>query len=108
MPKILFHENSLTERGTSTAVYDYAYYSREILGLEPTVCYSSRFPSNPATVEKFSRQFNTRRYENFSEVQSLVDTLAPEYFYAIKYGVPDDITVRNSKNLMHSVFASSV
>ena len=29
--KILFHDNTLTERGTSVALYDYAKYNEEIL-----------------------------------------------------------------------------
>lgn len=106
MSKILFHENSLNERGTSTAVYDYAYHCRELLDLEPVVCYSNRFPSNPATIEKFSRQFQTVAYNDFSEVQALADQIKPDYFYAIKYGVPDEVQVQGTKNLMHSVFAS--
>jgi glycosyltransferase involved in cell wall biosynthesis len=103
--KILFHENSLSERGTSTAVYDYVYYAREYLDVEPVVCYDTRYPNNISVVEKFQKEFEVIGYNDFSEVQQLADQRMPDYFYAIKYGVPDGVQIRNSKNLIHSVFA---
>jgi hypothetical protein len=105
MKKIIFHENSLTERGTSVAVYDYAFYARQYLDLHPIVCFNAYNNSHQSAVDKFSAQFETYYYESFNEVQLLVDSVGAEYFYAIKYGEPDGIMVQNAKNLIHSVFA---
>ena len=106
--KIIFHENSLNERGTSIAVYDYAYYSRELLDLDPIICYDTKYQNSPAVIEKFKKEFDTISYENFSEVQLLVDRIQPDYFYALKYGTPDHILVNGSKNLIHSVFSKNI
>lgn len=102
--KILFHTNSLTERGTSTAVFDYADNSRKLLDLDVSIVYSENYPSNEQVVNKFKKQFPVYSYRDFSQVQSLVDRENYDYFYAIKYGVPDGVLVNGSKNLVHSVF----
>lgn len=105
MQKIIFHDNSLSERGTSTAVYDYAFYARELLGLEPVICFDTKYQNNQNTIEKFKKQFEVYPYQEFHQVQSLVDKLHIDYFYAIKYGVPDGVVVNGAVNLIHSVFS---
>ena len=102
--KIVFHDNSLTERGTSNAVYDYAYWCREYFDLDPVICYDLKYQNNPDTVIRFSKEFNTVGYTDFLEVQKIVDTIQSDYFYAIKYGEQDNIVVNGAKNLIHSVF----
>ena len=39
MVKIAFHDNQLGERGTTVAVFDYAYYNKHILGNESIIMY---------------------------------------------------------------------
>ena len=34
MSNIIFYANHMSERGTEIALYDYAYFSQEYLGLE--------------------------------------------------------------------------
>ena len=66
--KILFHDNTLTERGTSVALYDYAKYNEEILGNESYICYNSTHSDNNSeVVQKFTNRFPNRivPYENF-------------------------------------------
>jgi glycosyltransferase involved in cell wall biosynthesis len=105
MQKIIFHDNCLSERGTSTAVYDYAYHSRELLGLDPVICFDTKYQSNSKTVEKFQKEFEVYPYTEFLQVQQLSDSINADYFYAIKYGVQDGIFVQGTNNLIHSVFA---
>lgn len=105
---ILFHENSLSERGTSVAIYDYAYYLREYLNFNPIICYNKRLGTNNYSLEKFKRQFQVFGYENFDEVQKIIDDKSIDYFYAIKYGIKDEVIVQNSENLIHSVFCSDI
>lgn len=107
--KILFHENQLGERGTSVALYDYAYYSRELYNIEPIICYNklSEHNNNDA-IKKFEAEFEVIGYENFLEVDNIVEKLNIDYFYAIKYGTIDDIQSKNAKNLMHSVYCVDV
>lgn len=100
--KIAFHSEQLGLRGTEIALYDYAYYSREFLGIEPYII--SNKNSNLETLDKFKKEFETHLYANFSEVVSLVDKHAIDMVYYIKAGNFDGKIVPNAKNLVHSVF----
>ncbi len=101
--KIIFHENQIGERGTSVALYDYAFYAREFFDVEPIIVYNRNAEhNNEAAIKKFKDEFEVIGYDSFSEV----DKISSEYFYAIKFGTIDDILKRNSINLMHSVYCA--
>lgn len=105
--KILFHDNQIGERGTSVALYDYAFYSRKIYNIEPLICYNGNAEHNNFNaIEKFKKEFKTIPYQNFSEVDEIIDSNDIEYFYAIKYGSIDNIQSKSAKNLMHSVYCA--
>ncbi len=104
--KILFHDNQLGERGTSVALYDYAYFCREYFNIEPIVSYNSFAEhNNDLAIKKFKDEFEVIGYENFSEVEPLIESRSVEYFYAIKSGFIDEIKVNNAKNLIHAVYS---
>ena len=42
MVKIAFHDNQLCERGTTVSLYDYAYYSKHLLGNESIILYNPK------------------------------------------------------------------
>jgi len=103
--KILFHDNQLGERGTSVALYDYAYYSREYLGVDPIIVYNKNAEhNNKLAEEKFKNEFEVIEYDNFSEVEKIINNKSAEYFYCIKSGFIDNIQVSNAKTLVHSVY----
>ena len=108
MKNIILHSNSINERGTTVAIYDYAFYLREYLNLNPIIFYDLNFDNNQVSIENFNRQFEVIGYESFGEVQNFIDKESIDYFYAIKYGNRDGIEVRNCKNLIHSVFCSDI
>ena len=102
--KVVFHENCLSERGTSTALFDYAYWGRELLGLDPVICFDLNYRFNPDSLSKFVKEFKVEGYADQHHLQKIIDKEKPDYFYAIKYGNKDHVSVLNSKNLIHSVF----
>jgi hypothetical protein len=102
--KIIFHDNSLSERGTSTAVYDYAYWCREFLGVEPTIVFDLQYSTTEEILDKFTKEFTVLGYSEISQLQDIVDRESPDYFYAIKYGIKDNVLVNGPKTLIHSVF----
>jgi hypothetical protein len=105
MPKkIIFHDNTLSERGTSTALYDYAYWAREYLDLDPIISFDLNYSATQESIDKFSKEFPVMGYTEFNQLQEIVDRESPDYFYAIKYGVKDHVLVNGTKNLIHSVF----
>jgi glycosyltransferase involved in cell wall biosynthesis len=101
--KILFHENQLTERGTSVAMFDYAYYARELLDIEPIITYRNE-NSKPQAIQRFKNNFEVFSYDTFDDVETYISKNSIDAFYAIKYGYHDGIVSSNTKNLIHSVF----
>ena len=67
---ICFWDNYLGERGTTVALYDYAYYNQTLLGNKSIIMYRSSSSGNvPEVVEKFKKQFEVIGVNHFSEVQ---------------------------------------
>lgn len=100
--KIAFHSNQLGVRGTEIALYDYAYYNREILGNE-SIIISDR-NNDLAAYDKFLREFDVLLYDNFNEVSHWVDKYNIDVMYYQKSGQHDGKLVSNAKNVVHSVF----
>ena len=107
--KILFHDNTLSYRGTSVALYDYAWYNQEYLGNESVICYNKSRPYHPdggteqEVLEKFQKNFKVVGYNNQSELNSICDNENIDACYFIKSGAFDG-NLSNRKNLIHCVF----
>lgn len=87
-------------------MYDYAFFSRKYLNLNPIISYDVNFEgNNQNSIDHFKEEFEVIGYEHFDEVQKLVDRKNIDYFYALKYGTKDGILVNGSKNLIHSIFS---
>lgn len=102
---MIFHENELSERGTSVALYDYAYYCRELLDIDPLIVVKNI--KNNTILNKFKEHFEVISYYDKSEVQKIIDTRDIKNFYAIKFGLNDGIQFQNCRNLIHAVFSCS-
>jgi hypothetical protein len=108
MKNIIFHSNSLCERGTSVALYDYAFFCREYLNLNPIISYNLNFENLDESVKNFQKEFQVLSYDHFDEVQNFIEKDNIDYFYAIKYGNKDGLITKNCRNLIHSVFCRDV
>lgn len=106
--KVLFHENFLNKRGTSTALFDYAYHNQTILGNESIIVTDGLKPNDPDVVKKFKSHFNVLHYENFSQVDKIIEEKQVDVFYAIKSGEKDGIVSNGAKNVIHSVFCADL
>lgn len=105
MKKIILHTDSLNERGTSVAVFDYAYFLREYLDMTPIITFNKKCDTNlPESIDRFQKEFLVIGYEDFETIHGI----DADYFYAIKYGTKDALIKKNSKNLIHSVFVSDL
>jgi len=95
----------LSYRGTSNAIYDYAYYNQEILNNESIIIYDKNNGNNlTAAIEKFEKQFKVISYDKVSELERIVSKEQIDIFYAIKAGYKDGVEVSNCKTVIHSVF----
>ena len=56
--KIAFHDNALSLRGTTVAIYDWAYWTRHYLGVDPIIMYNNKNQFNDTgVIEKFSKEY---------------------------------------------------
>lgn len=107
--KILFHDNSLSFRGTTIALYDYAYYNQEILGNESVITYNiNDVNTNQRVLEKFKKHFNVVAYDNFSEVDNILQKEMCDKLYIIKSGETNYQVSNCRDTLVHAVFPQSI
>lgn len=103
--RIGFHDNSLNVRGTSVALFDYAYYNQTILGNESVIFYNKYDQnSNSDVIKKFKKYFNVIAYDNFFEI----DGHNLDGCYIIKSGEKNHQILNNTKTFVHSVFMQNV
>ena len=100
---LLFH---LTERGTTTALYDYAYYNEKILNNESIIIYNNNHPINFKENEiLINKNFKCYTYGDFNEIDTIIKNENIYALYMIKSGIDDGLIVKNCPNLIHSVYA---
>jgi hypothetical protein len=100
--KIAFHSNQLGIRGTEVALYDYALGNIEILNNESIII--SPANSDLQSLDKFKEKFKVYLYNDFSEVEGIIEKENVDAIYYIKSGENDGKLVTNAKNLVHAVF----
>lgn len=107
MSNILFHSNQLDLRGTSTALYDYAYFNETILGNKSFI--AAPINSDLSSQHRFHKSFCGRvfLYETLGELQVYCRLHCIDVVYWIKYGTDDSNTVPGVKNVVHVVFDGS-
>jgi len=102
---IAFHDNSLSERGTTVAVYDYAYYNKVLLGNKSIILHEKNNSNNNENViQKFKKEFNVYDYESWNEVDEVLKDNNSSLLYLIKYGFNDNKLSKICKNVVHCVF----
>lgn len=105
MPKIAFWDNCLCERGTTVALYDYAYYNRALLGNESIILYNTTRKENvDKVIEKFSNEFQVFGVSDFSKVDAILLEQKCDIFYIIKGGGNEGQVSKVCKTVVHCVF----
>ncbi|MCQ9634948.1 hypothetical protein MP477_08295 [Chryseobacterium sp. WG23] len=104
--KIIFHENQLCYRGTSNAVFDYAYYNEEILNNESVIMYQKNNSGNMLeAIQRFEKHFTVFGYANLQERDDFIRESGADLFYAIKSGQKEtDVPSELIKTAIHAVF----
>jgi beta-1,4-mannosyl-glycoprotein beta-1,4-N-acetylglucosaminyltransferase len=102
---VAFWDNQLCERGTTTGLYNYAYYNEKILGNKSYIFYEKNNPNNNnEIIEKFKQKFEVFPVENFKEVDSILLQNQITHIFIIKSGQTDDKISKVSKNCIQCVF----
>jgi hypothetical protein len=111
-----FYSNQLCERGTETAMFDYAHFAETLLGVTSYIIYDgSSYKNVDLAVAKFERRFPGRvlalREVSAVEITRCVAEHAISHVYIIKFGAPDSPKAsdfRGARTLMHAVFDARV
>lgn len=108
--KILLHDNSLNLRGTSVAIFDYAFYLEKLYDIKCAVSYfKNHIENNDLVVKKFKNHFELLPLESPKDIDTSIANCNADIFYAIKAGSIDDVVAHpNSKTVIHAVFPSSM
>jgi hypothetical protein len=103
--KIAFWDNSLCERGTTVALYDYAYYNKKLLNNQSIILYNNtKIENNQNVIDKFKREFDVFSVSNFNEVDTILKEQQCDIFYIIKAGSYDNQVSNIIKTVVHCVF----
>jgi len=103
--KIAFWDNSLNIRGTSVAIYDYAYYNRKLLGNESIIVYNRTRQDNDAkAIEKFRKEFKVFGINQFHDIDPILKEEGCDILYVIEAGDVMDRVSKVCKTVNHCVF----
>ena len=101
--RIAFHDNCLSLRGTTVAIYDWAYWSRYYLNIDPIIMFNINYSQNNIDVhKKFESQFPVFGYSNKCEIDKILEQNKCDYFFMMKGGNRDGIFSSNCKNLVNA------
>ena len=103
--KIAFWDNCLSVRGTTVALYDYAYYNKYILKNDSIILYNNtRKETDQLVVEKFKKEFKVFSVDDFDKVDDILLKENCDIFYIIKGGENDNKYSKVIKTVVHCVF----
>lgn len=102
--RIAFHDNSLCLRGTTVAIYDWAYWTRHYLNVDPIIMFNLQNSFNDKSViQKFEKEFLVFGYENKSQIDDILSKNNCDAFLMEKGGEPDGVISSVSKNLVNAI-----
>jgi glycosyltransferase involved in cell wall biosynthesis len=102
--RVSFDGGRLNERGVAVALFDYAFYARELLGVEPIILHDVASPPDPAHVRRFAEAFPTFGYAGDDDWQRLVERERVDAAYALKIGRRLAKVSKSSRTAVHEVF----
>jgi hypothetical protein len=107
--RIAFHTPLLCIRGTTVALWDYAWYNQEILKNTSVILVPSSGISSSDTgiVTRFVSNFPVKTYTGIEELEKILEDEKCNVLYCIKYGKNDGIFSKKIKTVVHCVFDMS-
>jgi len=101
--KIAFYSPHLCLRGTTVALYDYAYYNQTLLNNESFIIYNAEDHRNdPTVVEKFDNAFpSVYALDSNTSLDTKLKNIQADAVYIIKAGKKDERTASACKTLIH-------
>ena len=97
-----FHANQLGLRGTDVALYDYAWFNRELLGNRSMII--SDRNADLSGLDRFQGAFDVFLYDDFAQVDQMAADRGLDAVYFLKSGADDGKVVQRAKTLVHAAF----
>lgn len=106
--KIALHDNYLCERGTSIALFDYAFYLQRLFGFSCYIFFDeTNIYNNKEVINKFRKHFRLCPYSGgFQTIDPILQANRIDLLYIIKSGENDGKISHNTKTCVHAVFPS--
>ena len=102
------HENSLNVRGTSTAIYDYAFFLKHLYNYDCCITYNpNNSDNNNSIIAKFKEEFEVIPHNTFTDVETIIKSNDIDLFYIIKSGNNDGKVTKLVKTCVHAVFPNN-
>ena len=103
--RLLLHDNMLCLRGTTVAIFDYAFYCKKLFNIECSIIYNETLKYNDKSViNKFNKEFNiVKSYKNDQERFELIREINPDKYFVIKSGQWDNNFSPICENLIMAV-----
>ena len=102
--KIAFHDNCLTVRGTTVAIFNYAYWTRKYLNVEPIIVYNKSLSINDNYgLTKCSAEFPVFGYDSPEQIDNILSDQKCDALFAIKGGKYDGIISNKIKTFICAV-----
>jgi hypothetical protein len=106
MKTVAFGENTISERGTTGSVLDYAYYNEKILGNKSIIIYDKNSPGQKKEmIDYIETMFPVVASDSYKDIDDIVEKYGVTHFYKIKYGFNDQTLSKIAKNCVHCVFS---
>lgn len=112
--KVAFHRDNLSFRGTTTAVFDYAYYNQKLLNNDSIICYNKLLLTDHNNDENFSKKqeivdlyksnFDVIEYNSVDELHIELNKRDCNNVYSLKAGFNDGTCLTGKRNLVHATF----
>jgi hypothetical protein len=104
MVKIGFYTNQLCERGTTVAVFDYAYYNQKLLNNLSYIFYlKNNTNNNQDMINKFIKEFTVIPIDNFNDIDHYLKENDIRILHNIKSGGNDGLS-KVANNVIQCVF----
>jgi hypothetical protein len=102
--KVAFHDNCLCVRGTTTALWDYAEWSKKLFNIEPIILHNSTNVNNQDfVVEKFKKVYPVISYTNRLQIDDILRENNCDAFFMIKGGQYDNIISSVCNNWVNAI-----
>lgn len=110
MMKIAFHDRFISERESTNAMIDYAYFNQSLLNNKSVIIFNKNTILNQHVMKKLELMFDCFGYNSFDEFAKIIADQNIDVLYIITTGNKNDIIphINGCKNVVHAIFNYNV